>query len=187
MGCILSQISDMDNELHPIAFHSRSLSSSEISYTTYDKELLAIITAFETWCHHLEGVKFPVQIITDHRNLLYFKKSQHLNQRQIRWSLFLSKFDFRISFRHGSRSSKPDSSTRRPDYNSVVSLHNKDRPLLDDNAFCCVNTDNISSLIDAQTADTFCKSILEKIKTKSNTVNKMKPIQFAMPILIRSL
>ena len=225
VGCILSQISDKDNELHPVAFHSRSLSSSELNYTIYDKELLAIITAFETWRHHLEGAKFPIQIITDHRNLLYFKKPQHLNQRQIRWSLFLSKFDFRISFRPGSRcgkpdslsrrpdyksvvslhnkdrpllddnafccantiisslidtqptdkfcgsrSSEPDSSSRRPDYNSVVSLHNKDRPLLDDNALCCANTDNISSLIDAQTADTYCKSILEKIKTKSNTV-----------------
>jgi len=52
----------------------------------------------------------------------------------------------------------------------VVSLHNKDRPLLDDNALCCADTDNISSLIDAQTDDTYCKSILEKIKTKSNTV-----------------
>jgi len=170
VGCILSQISDKDNELYPVAFHSRSLSSSEINYTIYDKELLAIITAFETWRHHLEGAKFPVQIITDHRNLLYFTKPQHLNQRQIRWSLFLSKLDFRISFRSGSRSGKPDSLSRRPDYKFVVSLHSKDHPLLDDNAFCCENTDNISSLIDAQTADKFCRSTLEKIKDKSNTI-----------------
>jgi len=86
-----------------VAFHSRSLSQAEANYTIYDKELLAIITAFDVWRHHLEGAKFPVQVITDHKNLLYFKKPQHLNQRQIRWSLFLSKLDFRISYRPGAK------------------------------------------------------------------------------------
>jgi len=70
--------------LHPVAFHSRSLNKAKINYTIYDKELLAIITAFEVWRHHLEGVRFPVKVLTDHKNLLYFKKPHHLNQRKIR-------------------------------------------------------------------------------------------------------
>ena len=149
VGCVLSQLSDKDNVLHPIAFHSRSLTPTELNYTIYDKELLAIITAFTVWRHHLEGAKFPIQVITDHRNLLYFKKPQHLNQRQIRWSLFLTKFDFRISFRPGGKSGKPDSLSRRPDYMSVVSVNNKDRPLLDDNVFCCSPSYNVNKLIEA--------------------------------------
>lgn len=96
VGCILSQISSKDNLSHPVAFYSRSMNKAEVNYTIYDKELLAIITAFDVWRHHFKGAKYPVQILTDHRNLLYMKKPQHLNQRQIRWSLFLSKFDFRI-------------------------------------------------------------------------------------------
>jgi len=84
ISCVLSQKSDKDNSLHSVAFHSRSLNQTEINYTIYDKELLAIITAFEVWRHHLEGARFPVQVLTDHKNLLYFKKPQHLNQRQIR-------------------------------------------------------------------------------------------------------
>lgn len=84
VGCVLSQVSSHDNLLHPVAFYSRSLSNAEINYTIYDKELLAIITAFDVWRHHLEGAKYPVQVITDHKNLLYLKKPQHLNQRQIR-------------------------------------------------------------------------------------------------------
>jgi len=31
------------------------------------KEILAIITALDVWRHHLEGAKFPVQVITDHK------------------------------------------------------------------------------------------------------------------------
>ena len=99
-----------------VAFYSRSLSNAEINYTIYDKELLAIITAFDVWRQHLEGAKYSVQVITDHKNLLYLKKPQHLNQRQIRQSLFLSIFDYRITYRPGIRSGKPDSLSRRPDY-----------------------------------------------------------------------
>jgi len=35
----------------------------------------------------------PVTIITDHRNLTYFKSSQNLSQRQARWSMFMQDYD----------------------------------------------------------------------------------------------
>eukprot|EP00833_Pecoramyces_ruminatium_P015969 jgi/Orpsp1_1/1190001/evm.model.d7180000076044.1 len=78
IGCVLSQVCDKDNLLYLVAFHSRSLNKAKFNYTIYDKELLAIITSFDTFRHHLEGAKFPVQVLTDHKNLLYFKKFQHL-------------------------------------------------------------------------------------------------------------
>jgi len=78
VGCILSQVFYKDSQLHPIAFYSRSLTTAEANYTIYDKELLAIIVAFDVWRHHLEGAKFPVQVITDHKNLLYFKNLKTL-------------------------------------------------------------------------------------------------------------
>lgn len=49
IGCILSQILPGDNDLHPIAFHSRTMSQAEVNYDIYDKELLAIFAAFEHW------------------------------------------------------------------------------------------------------------------------------------------
>jgi len=163
VGCVLSQVSDTDNLLHPVAFHSRSLTKSEVNYTIYDKELLAIITAFETWRHHLEGSRFPVQVITDHKNLLYFKKPQHLNQRQIRWSLFLSKFDYRIAYRSGANGGKPDALSRRPDYKRPDS--DAPQSIISEKALCCAVTDKISSLIEAQKADKYCKNISDKLKS----------------------
>ena len=44
-----------DGEIYPVAFQSRTLSSSELNYDTHDKELLAIFEAFEKWRHYLEG------------------------------------------------------------------------------------------------------------------------------------
>jgi RNase H-like domain found in reverse transcriptase len=32
-----------NGEIHPVAFHSRTLSSSELNYDTHDKELLGVI------------------------------------------------------------------------------------------------------------------------------------------------
>jgi hypothetical protein len=45
---ILSQISPVDGDIHPVAFHSRSLQQAELNYEIYDKELLAIFDAFKT-------------------------------------------------------------------------------------------------------------------------------------------
>ena len=36
------------------------------------------------------------EIWTDHKNLEYFMKAQKLNQRQARWVLYLSRFDFAL-------------------------------------------------------------------------------------------
>jgi hypothetical protein len=46
LGAILSQFG-IDGSLHPVAFYSRKLISAKINYQVYDKDLLAIITAFK--------------------------------------------------------------------------------------------------------------------------------------------
>ena len=54
IGAILS-ITLPDGEIHPVAFHSRTLTKPELNYDTHDKELLAIFEAFTNWRHYLEG------------------------------------------------------------------------------------------------------------------------------------
>ncbi len=54
LGAILCQFG-IDGLLHPVAFYSRKLTGAEINYQVYDKELLAIITAFEQWRPYLAG------------------------------------------------------------------------------------------------------------------------------------
>src|SRR5262249_7038105 len=61
-----------DEQVHPVAFHSRALQTSELNYDTHDKELLAIYEAFSVWRRYLEGPATPVDVITDHKNLEYF-------------------------------------------------------------------------------------------------------------------
>jgi len=70
-GAILSQPDERDT-YHPVAYLSRSFTESERNYDIYDRELLAIIKGLEEWRHYLEGAHHPVQIRTDHKNLVIF-------------------------------------------------------------------------------------------------------------------
>jgi hypothetical protein len=104
-----------NKEICPIAFYSRSLSAPELNYDTHDKELLAIYKAFRTWRHYLEGAPLPINVVTDHKNLVYFSTTKLLTQRQARWLEFLSAFNMAIRFRPGRLGKKPDSLTRQWD------------------------------------------------------------------------
>ena len=109
---VLSQLHP-DGIWHPVAYFSKKHSPEECNYEIYDKELLAIIRSLEEWRPELEGAKFPVKILSDHKNLEYFMSTKLLNRRQARWSEFLSRFQFKISYRPGKQGQKPDALTRR--------------------------------------------------------------------------
>jgi len=111
LTAILS-IMTKDNEIHPVAFHSRTFSTPELNYDIYDKEVLAIFKAFKMWQHYLEESALPIDIVTDHKNLEYFSTTKVLTRRQVRWSEYLSQFNLVIWFRPGHLGTKPDALTR---------------------------------------------------------------------------
>jgi hypothetical protein len=92
---ILSQYDD-DGVLRPVAYFSKKFTPQECNYEIYDKELLAIIRAFEEWRGELEGAEYPIAVITDHRNLEYYMTTKKLTRRQARWAEFLAQFNFEI-------------------------------------------------------------------------------------------
>lgn len=112
VAAVLSQ-KDTQGILRPVAFLSRKMSPQECNYEIYDKELLAIVRAFEEWEPELAGVDDPIKVLSDHKNLEYFMTSKRLNRRQARWAEFLSEFNFKIQYRPGNQGTKPDALTRR--------------------------------------------------------------------------
>ncbi len=97
-------------------FLFRKLTNAEINYQVYDKELLAIITAFEQWKPYLARAQHRVQVLTNHKNLLYFTTTRTSNRRQARWSIFLTDFDFEIQYQPGTQQGKADTLSRRSEY-----------------------------------------------------------------------
>src|SRR3954466_11990406 len=71
LGAILSQ--KQEDKWKPVAFLSKALNLTECNYEIYDKELLAIITAFDKWRQYLISAK-ELEVFTDHQNLTYFRK-----------------------------------------------------------------------------------------------------------------
>jgi RNase H-like domain found in reverse transcriptase/Reverse transcriptase (RNA-dependent DNA polymerase)/Integrase zinc binding domain/Chromo (CHRromatin Organisation MOdifier) domain/Integrase core domain len=109
---ILSQEDDQ-GILHPVAFMSKKYDPAECNYEIYDKELLAIVRCFECWRPELQGTHHQITVITDHANLRYFMTTKQLSRRQVRWSEFLSQFQFAIKSIPGKENGKADSLTRR--------------------------------------------------------------------------
>ena len=71
-------IQDTDGEVHPVVFKLQTFTRSKLNYDVHDKELLAIFEAFKSWHHYLEGSTFPVDVITDLKNLEYFATTKVL-------------------------------------------------------------------------------------------------------------
>lgn len=110
-GAVLSQYGP-DRQLRPCAYLSQKLSPAESNYEIHDKELLAIIRALREWRPELKMVP-RFTIVTDHKNLRYFSKAQHLNERQMRWADLLTEFDFELQYRPGKLAARPDALSRR--------------------------------------------------------------------------
>ena len=80
-GAVLIQ-TDSNGNCHPVAFISRTLSPTERNYEICDWELLSIIGALEEWQHYIQGLRFTTEVLSDHKNLIYFRKAQKLNRQQ---------------------------------------------------------------------------------------------------------
>ena len=78
-GVILRQ-ADSNGDMHPCAYLSKSFNSAERNYEIYDRELLGIVRALTEWRHYLEGSPYPVEVLSDHKNLTYFRTTQKLNR-----------------------------------------------------------------------------------------------------------
>ena len=79
-------------------YFSQKMISAECNYKIYNKELLTIVQIFEKWHSELKDFKYSVQMLSDHKNLKYFKTFKLLNCWQTHWSEYLFRFDFKIVY-----------------------------------------------------------------------------------------
>ena len=78
-GAVLTQL-DSNGNRHPISFISKTFSPTERNYEIYDRELLAIICALNEWRHYIQGTPHTTTILSDHKNLTYYREAQRLNR-----------------------------------------------------------------------------------------------------------
>ncbi|EDN93097.1 hypothetical protein SS1G_08962 [Sclerotinia sclerotiorum 1980 UF-70] len=112
-GGILSQLDPATKEWHPLAFFSKTMNPAECNYEIHDKEMLAILQAFQQWRVELQSVENPVQVYSDHQSLEIFMRTKKLTARQARWAEYLSQFNFQLEYRTGKANGQADALTRR--------------------------------------------------------------------------
>jgi hypothetical protein len=71
----------------PIAYFSQALHGRNLSLSTYDKEMLALVTSIQKWRPYLLGHRFVVR--TDHRSLKYLCDQTVAAKAQQKWLIKL--------------------------------------------------------------------------------------------------
>jgi len=105
IGAVLMQDSK------PIAYFSEKLSGATLNYSTYDKELYALVRALATWQHYLWPREFVVK--TDHESLKYLKSQGKLSRRHAKWVEFIETFPYVIAYKQGKENVVADALSRR--------------------------------------------------------------------------
>ena len=107
LGAVLSHIMD-DGQERPIAYASRTLSSSERSYAQIKRETLSIAYGVKKFPQFLYGRKFT--LVTDHQPLLVLLGPKAAiptmaAARMQRWAVVLSAYDYQIEYRRSEKHS----------------------------------------------------------------------------------
>nr|GEY63052.1 reverse transcriptase domain-containing protein [Tanacetum cinerariifolium] len=92
IGAVLRQ--RQDKHFRPIHYASKTMTEAESNCTTTEKEMLAVVYAFEKFCSYLIMNKSIVY--TNHSALKYLFAKKDSKARLLRWVLLLQEFTFKV-------------------------------------------------------------------------------------------
>nr|GFC00106.1 hypothetical protein [Tanacetum cinerariifolium] len=108
VGSVLGQ--RIEKHFWPIHYASKTMNQAEANYTTTEKEMLAVVYAFEKFHSYLIMNKSIVY--TDHSALKYLFAKKDTKARLLRWILLLQEFDFKVIDTRGTENYAADHLSR---------------------------------------------------------------------------
>nr|GEX47642.1 reverse transcriptase domain-containing protein [Tanacetum cinerariifolium] len=107
-GLVLGQLKT--KHFQPIHHASKTMTDAQAHYTTIEKELLAVVFAFEKFWPYLVLSKSIVY--TDHSALKYLFNKQDAKPRLLRWVFLLQEFDITVRDKKGAENLASDHLSR---------------------------------------------------------------------------
>nr|GEY86452.1 reverse transcriptase domain-containing protein [Tanacetum cinerariifolium] len=108
IGAVLGQ--RQEKHFRPIHYASKTMTEAESNYTTTEKEMLAVVYAFEKFRFYLIMNKSIVY--TDHFALKYLFAKKDSNAKLLRWVLLLQEFTFKVIDTKGAENLAADHLSR---------------------------------------------------------------------------
>ena len=106
LGAVLLQKDDND-DIHPIAYASKTMNPAQQNYSPSEKECLALIWALEHFNTYCEGHEYTC--LTDHRALTYLVSNKESNNHRItRWILRLQPYNLKVEYIKGTNNKTAD-------------------------------------------------------------------------------
>nr|GEY84949.1 reverse transcriptase domain-containing protein [Tanacetum cinerariifolium] len=100
----------VEKHFRPIHYASKTMTQAKANYTTTEKEMLAVVYAFEKFRSYLIINKSIVY--TDHSALKYLFAKKDAKARLLRWILLLQEFDFKVIDTRGAENYAADHLSR---------------------------------------------------------------------------
>ncbi|XP_038972753.1 uncharacterized protein LOC103696780 isoform X1 [Phoenix dactylifera] len=149
----------------PVAYMSKALGVTKKGWSTYAKEMLAIMEAVRMWRPYLLGRKF--QIRTDQKSLRHFLEQRVSTPEQQKWVTKLLGYEYEIVYKPEKDNSAADALSRLPE---EIALHALSRPVFD-------------IWEEIRTANQEDHYLQQKIQQLEATPDRMKNYQFRGGIL----
>nr|GEU36397.1 reverse transcriptase domain-containing protein [Tanacetum cinerariifolium] len=108
IGAVLGQ--SQDKHFRPIHYASKTMTDAKSNYTTTEKEMLAVVYAFEKFRSYLIMNKSIVY--TDHSAFKYLFAKKDSKARLLRWVLLLQEFTFKVIDTKGAENLAADHLSR---------------------------------------------------------------------------
>lgn len=183
-GCISQQ--HPDGHWRPVLFFHHKFKDHEKNWDIHDKELYAIVFAFDRYRHYLSQLPTPVAVYSDHRNLSKFMFTTDLlkshDGRLGRWWEVLSQSHFTIEYRPGIENPVADFLSRYG-YDDSAALDA--RQLLPASRFSPKALTDILSWFKTKDTDKNIRALLEKQASEGTLDRKKKgsplPVEAVVP------
>ena len=161
LGAVILQRSETKQPWKPVAYASRTMTSTETHYAQIEKEALALTWACKRFSMYLLGRSFLLE--TDHKpliSLLSTKNLENLPPRILRFRLRMMRYNFSIVHVPGKALITADALSRAP-----------------------LPSDSTDSFDLQESAETFISAVVEALPASANCLEQIANAQLADPTL----